>query len=213
MEINTAEQKEELELLGIEIQDETADANDSITEENALLEQEIEKAKTDEETRAEDKILAKQMRGSRQFCDRDIFSHLCYRNFAHMEAIPFITSIQRVTFLKEPRESFLEKQLKGGQPFDNGVLWCITKMWTNRQNFNGRVLWNCYLRRLIGSIAIVLIFLALSAWKGYLAILFMIKTPMDEFTCSVDLSKLRENEFLDVLCKAPVSKITALYYT
>ena len=55
--------------------------------------------------------------------DRDIFSHLCYRNFAHMAAIPFIQSVQRVTYLKGQTQSQVEKMLADGSNFDSGVLW------------------------------------------------------------------------------------------
>lgn len=57
------------------------------------------------------------------FCDRHIFSHLCYRNFAQMEAIPFIQSVQRVTYLKGAAKSIVEQQLQNGAPFSTGVLW------------------------------------------------------------------------------------------
>ena len=35
-----------------------------------------------------------------RFCDRHLFSILCYRNFAHMKAIPFIQTIQRCSILR-----------------------------------------------------------------------------------------------------------------
>lgn len=45
------------------------------------------------------------------FCDRHLFSYLCYRNFAHLADIPFIQSVQRVTFTRNRfRASRLERK-------------------------------------------------------------------------------------------------------
>ena len=56
--------------------------------------------------------------------DRDIFSHLCYRNFAHLPAIPFIQSVQRVTHLSAAdKENQLEKDLREGNVFPAQLLW------------------------------------------------------------------------------------------
>ena len=64
--------------------------------------------------------------------DRDIFSHLCYRNFAHMETIPFIQSVQRVTYLNGiSTKSIVEQLLENGDSFSTGVLW----KWYKNLNF------------------------------------------------------------------------------
>ena len=87
------------------------------------------------------------MKRKKRLTDRDIFSHLCYRNFAHMAAVPFIQSIQRVTYMQGHPKSKIEELLESKKPFSNGVLWCITKMWANENNFSGRKLYYVYLKR------------------------------------------------------------------
>ena len=72
-----------------------------------------------------------------------------------MAAVPFIQSIQRVTYMKGVPKSDIETKLETGEMFDNGVLWCITKMWSNEKNFDGHVLWKIYLNRLIGTLVII----------------------------------------------------------
>ena len=107
------------------------------------------------------------------FRDRHLFSLLCHRNFAHMPEMTFIESVQRVathgaqelkphkytdpkTGLKVTKHMTpLEKRVIEGQDFENGILWCVTKLFTGDQNFSGKQLLLKYTIRLTLTLALV----------------------------------------------------------
>ena len=58
-------------------------------------------------------------------------------------------------------------------------------MWSDNKNFNGTILWNYYLIRLILNIATFILLILFYLIFGYFSILFNLTEPLDEFICSV----------------------------
>jgi hypothetical protein len=106
------------------------------------------------------------------FRDRHLFSLLCHRNFAHLPEMTFIESVQRVAThgahhvakhsYTDPKTGLkvtkymtpLEKRVIEGQDFENGILWCVTKLFTGDQNFTGKQLLRKYSIRLTLTLAL-----------------------------------------------------------
>ena len=95
--------------------------------------------------------------------DYHLFALLCWRNFANLPEMTLIESVQRVLSpgdrktsqvlikkdnqLIKQRMTSLERRVAKGDEIKNGVLWCVTKLFTNEHNFNGRHLMYHYLTR------------------------------------------------------------------
>ena len=84
--------------------------------------------------------------------DRALVGKLMYRNFSHMNVVPLLVSIHKVTYIQDSATDH-HKILydDNGNPrtripiYRHGVLWCILKMWACEGNFNGSVLYKKYL--------------------------------------------------------------------
>jgi len=88
--------------------------------------------------------------------DRALVGKLMYRNFSHMNVVPLIVSIHKVTYMQDSGTGHHEMLYdSNGNPnskipiYRHGVLWCILKMWACEGNFNGSVLYKKYLKKTI----------------------------------------------------------------
>ncbi|CAG5080407.1 Oidioi.mRNA.OKI2018_I69.PAR.g9578.t1.cds [Oikopleura dioica] len=90
--------------------------------------------------------------------DRALVGKLMYRNFSHMNVVPLIVSIHKVTYIQDAATSHHQVLYDGKNdphpninPYRHGVLWCILKMWACQGNFNGSVLYKKYLIRTLSN--------------------------------------------------------------
>ena len=56
-----------------------------------------------------------------------------------------MTASRNTEVINGKKYTDLESKLKKEQPFENGVLWCITKLFTHDKNFTGTHLTKKYL--------------------------------------------------------------------
>ena len=59
--------------------------------------------------------------------------------------ITVMTASRNTEVINGKKYTDLESKLKKEQPFENGVLWCITKLFTHDKNFTGMHLTKKYL--------------------------------------------------------------------
>ena len=124
---------------------------------------------------------------TKSLSDYHLIALLCWRNFANMPCMTLIESVQRILSpganrqtagvrvksgdeIERRRMTKLEKRVAKREQIENGVLWCVTKLFTNEHNFNGRHLMRHYARRLLLTIvnsllALIITLFALSYYK------------------------------------------------
>ncbi|XP_077968387.1 uncharacterized protein LOC144422261 [Styela clava] len=87
--------------------------------------------------------------------DRNLFSMLCFENFASLEQYPYILSVYKVTDIEEDKK---DKDLIGPKT------QCILRLVSNQKNMSGRFLIKAYLLKHVFGFLVSLSVLAVTAW-------------------------------------------------
>ena len=137
--------------------------------------------------------------------DRALVGKLMYRNFSHMNVIPLIVSIHKVTYMQDSgtghHELLYDK--KTGKPnsqipiYRHGVLWCILKMWAYEGNFNGSVLYKKYLYKTIFNFGLSSGLLASSCFYGIKFLVGQDDIP-EEMKCVIPAQQIEATCILPV---------------
>lgn len=95
-----------------------------------------------------------------EMLDRNLFSMLCYENFASLEHHPYILSVYQLTQTKAAA-----KDEKGIFPMKQGIL----RQWCHEENFSGTFLMWSYILKHVFGILISLVVMGAMSFVLYLA--------------------------------------------